>query len=129
MISMLALVTLPSVLVLLVGLALVLARRRRLRSLTWLVAGALVMLLVAQVGSTAYLGYLFHMAFSMDTDGLIALSAWGDAIGTTVQRLDIAGLLLLVIAVFMGRRPVSADRADAESDLPSVGDSLSGGTR
>ena len=109
MTSLMVVEILPELFVLAAGSGLVLSRLRRLGSVAWLALGALAMLIVALVGSTAWTLYQLELLTSDHDGAWRVVLRWNKPIRTLSGVLSAAGMLLLVLSIFKGRRPRGPD--------------------
>ncbi|MEV4534201.1 hypothetical protein AB0J82_10275 [Asanoa sp. NPDC049518] len=99
MLTSLVLESLPEALVLVTGLVL-LSRRRQER----MASGALAMLLVALVASTTIMVLWLGPILDADHDVVLGFVRWAAPIGTVLELLTVAGMLLLAASILGGHR-------------------------
>ncbi|MCW3815963.1 hypothetical protein ONA91_16090 [Micromonospora sp. DR5-3] len=109
MTSLMLVAVIPDLFVLLAGSGLLLFRRQRLGSVAWVAVGALAMLIVALVTDTVWTVYQVNL-LTGDHDGAWrVVLQWNTPIRSLAGALSTAGMLLLVLSIFTGRRPRGPD--------------------
>ncbi|WP_089244018.1 hypothetical protein [Asanoa hainanensis] len=93
---------LPELLVLLVGLALVLSRRRRLGSAAWLAGIGSALLSLGLVNYLAWALTMFQLFEDGDSVAIVRRMGLLANVGWVVNS---TGMLLVVLSVFAGRSP------------------------